>query len=459
MVTPNITKWDATNMEGFPVTNPIDETKKVISQIKDEVDLIVAAMHMGDEKEYDFYGSGADDVMESCPEIDIFIGAHFHMAISDRYFYNSEYYSPDEMGIYRDKNGKDITEEIKANGILFMMSSNWGKGLSVIDVEFKKEDGKWILKDISSDVKMVVKTDESGEMVIESSDEGLSEVLEPYHEKALADANSIIGEMVGGNLVPDYEIKYVTAAKMQPTAMIELINKVQIEYASEMAGMPVDVAAAAVFRGDSNIMEGEIKKSDMALIYKYDNTLYALEITGKQLKKYMEWSVQYYNTFNEGDLTISFDPAVKGYNYDMFYPVVYDVDISQPVGNRIKNLSHPDGTPIEDDEVLILAVNNYRANSHLLKPGGVFKEGDELPRFLAKSEDYAVYGDGRIRDLIRRFLVEKYDGILTPGYFNNWRIIGNNWNVIQREKAVECINKGEIEYNYFEPVKWEDISE
>ena len=81
--------------------------------------------------------------------------------------------------------------------------------------------------------------------------------------------------------------------------MIDLINRVQMYYGKQISGKNVDVAAAAAFRGDANIKEGPIAKSGTSLIYKYDNTLYVLEVTGKQLKEYMEWSASYYNTYKD----------------------------------------------------------------------------------------------------------------------------------------------------------------
>ncbi|GAI72824.1 unnamed protein product, partial [marine sediment metagenome] len=50
------------------------------------------------------------------------------------------------------------------------------------------------------------------------------------------------------------------------------------------------------------------KKKDVAFIYRYDNTLVGTKITGANLKKYMEWSANYYNPWKEGDVTISFNP-------------------------------------------------------------------------------------------------------------------------------------------------------
>ena len=139
-------------------------------------------------------------------------------------------------------------------------------------------------------------------------------------------------------------------------------------------------------------------------IYKFDNTLSVLKMTGKQLKQYMEWSASYYNTYKDGDLTVSFNYKTPGYNYDMFTGVKYQIDISKPAGSRIVNLTKMDGTPITDTDSLNIAVNNYRADNQLMSAGTIYK-ADELPKLLATSINKVNilgegYGDGRIRDLL-----------------------------------------------------------
>ena len=106
-----------------------------------------------------------------------------------------------------------------------------------------------------------------------------------------------------------------------------------------------------------NIAEGPLKKCDTANIYKFDNTLYALKITGSQLKKYMEWSFAYYNKYNPGDLTVSFNPNTPGYNFDMFAGVKYNVDISKDAGNRIVNLTKKDGSKMNDPDEFTYKLN------------------------------------------------------------------------------------------------------
>ena len=52
-------------------------------------------------------------------------------------------------------------------------------------------------------------------------------------------------------------------------------------------------------------------------------------MTGKQLRTYMEWSAEYYNTYMDGDLTVSFNPDIRMFNYDMFAGVNYEINVSK----------------------------------------------------------------------------------------------------------------------------------
>ncbi|MEG0720867.1 MAG: metallophosphoesterase, partial [Lachnospiraceae bacterium] len=81
MVTPNITRWDADNLKGYKVSDPVEETKKVIAEIKDKVDVLIAAEHMSESNEYDVKNSGVEDLTKACPELDLVIAAHEHKGV------------------------------------------------------------------------------------------------------------------------------------------------------------------------------------------------------------------------------------------------------------------------------------------------------------------------------------------------------------------------------------------
>ena len=245
----------------------------------------------------------------------------------------------------------------------------------------------------------------------------------------------MIGKLEGGILAPENEIAEIPTAQIQDTALMDLIQEVQMYYTD------ADVSAAALFIMDANLHEGDIRKCDTAQVYKYNNALYKLQMTGAQLKKYMKWTESYYNTYKPGDLTISFSEDMRAYNYDMFQGINYKINISNEVGNRIENLTWPDGIPVEDDDTFTIAVNNYRAISQLLTVGEVFQEGDDLPVLL----EMDVNGDiGGVRELIGQYISEVKGGTITPETDNNWKITGNNWNEEAHEKTVELLKSGKL---------------
>lgn len=399
MVTPNITRWDAANLKGYKVTDPVEETKKVIAEIKDKVDVIIAAEHMGEANEYGQKDSGVVDLANACPQLDAIIAAHEHKAVEGTYY----------------------------NNVLTVENKSGGQTVAKIDLKLQKgDDGKY---------KVVDRTSKLIETKEYQADNSVVNALSKYDEMAKKDANVVIGKLTGGDLVPADEIKGIAQVQLQETPMIHLINEVQLHYSG------ADVSAAACFNLAANMKAGDIRRCDTALIYKFANTLYKLEMTGAQLKKYMEWSASYYNTYKDGDLTVSYNPAIRAYLYDQFAGVNYDVNISKEPGNRIENLTRADGTQIKDTDKITIAVNNYRANSQLLTYGAVYKAGEKLPKLL----DIDIHGEiGGVRELIGDYIKNVKKGVITPEVSGNWKVTGNFWNKEFHQKVVDLAAAGKL---------------
>ncbi|WP_407536262.1 5'-nucleotidase C-terminal domain-containing protein [Cetobacterium somerae] len=161
-----------------------------------------------------------------------------------------------------------------------------------------------------------------------------------------------------------------------------------------------------------------------------------VNMTGENLLKYMEWSMNYYNQTEPGDVTISFNPKVRGYNYDMFDGVNYKVDISKPAGERIVDATI-NGQPIDPNKTYKVAVNNYRFGT--LMNLGLVTDKDKYYDSYEELQD-----GGRIRDLIVRYVQENLKGELNPKVDNNWSIIGFEENVPGKDAVIEKIRTGEI---------------
>ncbi len=398
MVTPNIVRWDAMNLKDWTVTDPLDETRKIIESIEGQYDVLVGLFHMGIDDEYNMENSGVTDILNACPEFDVMISSHEHALIT----------------------GEDI------NGVLVVQNKSQAQTMSVIYLTLENDGDGW---------KVADKTAESINIADYEADPEMVTLLQKYDDEAREDAMQVVGKLEGGPLAPENEIDVIPTAQIQDTALIDLINTVQMHYSG------AEVSETSLFVPEANLYPGDIHKCDMALIYKYDNTLYKLHMNGAQLKKYMEWSAQYYNTYKPGDLTISFDPEIRAYLFDMFDGVNYEVNIANEPGSRIENLTWPDGTLVKEDDEFDLAVNNYRASTQLLSPGEIFEE-DEMPELV----EIDIHGEiGGIRELIGDYIVNVKGGTIRPECDDNWRITGNDWDEELHEKAVEMLAAGELE--------------
>lgn len=399
MVTPNITRWDSKNLTGWKVTNPVEESRRIIDEIKDKVDVLIGVMHMDTENEYGVYGSGVTDLANACPEFDVIIAAHGH---------------------------KKIEGEV-INGVLVIENKNAGATLSEIHLQLQRQlNGRW---------KVTGRSSESIDIKDYAPDPELTALLASYDDRAKEDAVTPIGELRGGNMAPDNEIENIPQPMVQDTALLDFINEVQLYYTG------AQVSATAMTSMTSQMKEGVVRKCDMANIYTYQNTLYKLQMTGAQLRSYMEWSAAFFKTWQPDELTIAFDPSTRYYLYDAFEGVKYQIDISKEPGNRIQNLTWPDGKPVQDDDSFVIAVNNYRATTQLLVASDIFAPGDALPQLL----EIDVRGDlGGVRELLGEYIRTVKGGVIEPQVNNNWKLVGNNWKAAEHDQAVALLREGKL---------------
>lgn len=399
MLPPNVPLWEASapsHFAGLEFTGTLEETGKVIAELEGKYDVLVGAYHVGPDGEHGY--EGVEEIANTYPQFDVIFAGHAH---------------------------SKLTEEI--NGVKIIEPGAYGWALATADIEVVKSEAGYEVASVMTENL------ETADVVV---DAGITEDFAYVHEESVEDANTIVGDITADFIErPDYitgedNIETMPTAQIEDTAVIDLINDVQMFYTGS------DVSSAALFNFGSNLKEGDFKKKDVAFIYKYPNTLVGVNITGENLLKYMEWSAGYYNTYTNGDLTVSFNPDIRGYNYDMFSGMTYEIDITEEAGDRIKNVMI-DGQPVVMDQVYKLAVNNYRFGTLM---------GLELVTMDDKYYDsYDLMQDsGRIRDLIIKYTVEEKDGVLNPTVDNNWKITGVTFDAGLQEQAFDLVRSGEV---------------
>lgn len=398
-VPPHIPMWEASapeHFKGLKFQDPKDSVKQTLEELKGKYDVLIGAFHLGRQDEYG--KTGVFDLAKMYPEFDLIFAGHEHA----RY----------------------VTD---VDGTTVLEPGAYGWGVSTGEIRVTKKDGKWKIEDIKAK-NLETKGVEANKEILDK--------FKFVHDKSREEANKVIGKVTKrfidsvDYITGEDKVTTMPTSQLQDNAIIELINEVQKYYTK------ADVSAAAVFKFDSNLKEGDFKKKDVAFIYKYTNTLMGVNMTGENLLKYMEWSAKYYNQTKPGDVTISFNPEVRGYNYDMFEGVNYKIDISKPEGERIVDATI-NGQPIEPKKIYKVAVNNYRFGT--LMNLGLITDKDKYYDSYEELQD-----NGRIRDLIVKYVKENLNGELTPKVDNNWEIIGFDKNVPGKEAVIEKIKAGEI---------------
>lgn len=413
VVTPDVPIWDG-GKEGiedavFEAANIA--VKNEIKEIKDKVDIIIVQAHLGEYAEFDEENGSdsGDKILEDNPEINILQLAHNHVVINKKK-------GNTLIGAVRNL-ARDIARfELVLDDKNRVIDSS----LSVIDMKNYPIDNT--LRE--------------------------NKLIKEAHEKTIAyirGGASEDGQSKGATLgsttdkfQPENEIKGIPEGKLRDTPVMYLINKVQL------LNSGADVSAAALFKDTSDLPKGDLNYGNIFDIYKFDNTLYRVKVTGRELKNYMEWSAECYNTWEYGDINISFDPEYPGYLYDMFLGVDYEIDLSQPKGKRIKNVMYK-GHPLRDNEELLLAVNNYRYSS-ALKGKGLVSGKKEWESSMS------------IRDMIVDYI--KNNSPIKPEVANNWKIVGVNLRKDdpRRVEIIKQINEGKLETPYNKSYKIDMLS-
>jgi len=383
LTNPNIPRWDGTKVQSIEFTTPLDAAEKHIGEMKEKgVDLIFLSTHIGFESEYG--GDGADEIVAKLPEIAGVLTGHAH-----------------------------VTEEQKVGNTLIGAAKNAGAQVVRFDFELANENDEW--KIVDSAVKVIDVTEYP-------ASEELKEYAKEYHDKTMEFVFDTIIGTVTEDFAPESEIPGIPEAQLKDTALIDLINDVQLKYTG------ADVSAAALFSQYSNLRAGDVNYANIFEIYKYPNTLVAVEVTGAELKDYMEWSAAYYNTFTPGDINISFNPDIRVYNYDMFQGVDYKIDLSKPTGERIVDLMFK-GEPVKAEDTFKLAINNYR-HSGLQGMG------------IIKNDTYFDSDPKSLRSFIADYIAE--NSPISPITDNNWEIINADVNHPLRKYIIEEIKAGNI---------------
>lgn len=380
---PHIPLWDGAKVDSLEFKGLTETAQAVVAEMKDpegeDCDIVIASIHAGRQNTDE--QAAAFNVMDNVPEIDAYLLGHDHSS-----------YTNETDGFGRDT----IYGGVKDTGAEALR----------IDLDVKEvAEGEWEVDQTS---------EKSGAQILYSkdyvADQGFLDATQSYHDNTQNFISTEIGQ-ASADFLPTQEIAGIPEALLRPTAMISLINNVQ----REVTG--AQIAAGALFKEDSALPAGPLTYANVFDIYKYPNTLVKTEITGANLKKYMENQAAFYQQYQPGDVTISFEAGTRVYNYDIFSGIDYKIDISKPVGERIVSATI-DGQPINDGATYTIAMNNYRYTGLVDSKVGIISP--EAPTTDTDPDT--------LRGEIVKYIREK--GTINPEdeIEENWEVVGADLN-------------------------------
>jgi len=385
ITTPSIPDWESEeHYRGYHFENGVDAARRAVAEVREREhpDVVILAAHSGLDRgpqppAVPTGDSREDSIYQIATEvkgIDAIVFGHTHQQLA----------------------------ELRLGDVLLMQPKNWGMSLGRMDLVLDRDaSGAW--KIISKTSRLIPVTAST------PADAKVMEIGRPYHELAERYLNTQIAD---APVSLDARL-----ARVQDTAMLDAVQRVQLFYSK------ADVSFVSAFNTRVAIPKGPVTVREIAALYVYENELYAIEGSGKMVREALENAARYFETCS-GDCSQGplINRRVIGYNYDMAEGVDYEIDLTRPVGDRIRNLRWH-GQPLQDTQPLRIAVNNYRSGGsagYTTFRGAkiVWRSGDE------------------IRDLVIRYYIEHKELPTKP--VGNWRIVPENARkTLEKEASTE----------------------
>lgn len=330
VVTDWVNLWEREeNIKNFEITDAFKGAKAALDGLKKEnTDLNILIYHGGYEIDLES-GKKLSDTTENIGgkiskelDFDIILAGHQHMEIAG-----------------------------KINNTLAIETPANGTKAALVEIDLDKKEMK------ASFIEPKL-----GENPLIKKYQDVEEKVQDYLDKPIA--------KLSRDYLPEDRIKMA----LEGSDLADLINKIQIEYTD------ADISITSF----ANVISG-LKKNlttrDVLNTYRFPNTFLVLEIDGKTLREALEQNYTYIQYDGNYKIAKKFlEPKEEHYNFDYFYGIDYEKDLTKKVGERIGKIFFKD-KEVKDSDKFSLVMNNYRATGaggfHMYKDLKVLKNYDK----------------------------------------------------------------------------------
>lgn len=390
MITPAIPSWLPEQLwSGLHFEDMEDCARKWVKIIreKENPDVLVGLFHAGPEgnKLDNVVENGSGNVAKSVPGFDVVFMGHDH---TRRY---------------------EKVVNVEGDSVLLIDPANMSKVVSEVTFTVKKQDGKVVSKQVEG--KLV-------NMDGYAPDADFLNIFSGAYETTMDFVSRNIGR-----------IEHAISSKeafFGPSAFVDLIHQLQLDITG------ADISFCAPLSAYAEIKKGDICVSDMFNLYKYENLLYTMKLTGKEIKDFLEMSYALWTNQMQSpdDHLMLLNEEDNGFgrfknpsfNFDSAAGIIYTVDVTKPQGEKIRIERMANGEPFDLNKTYRVAVNSYRGNGG----GDLLTKGAGIPKTeLAKRIVYSTDKD------LRYYLMKRIEEVkvLDPKPLNQWKFIPEEWTV------------------------------
>lgn len=398
MTNPNISNWLAPHLwndiEFQEIVTSMEYWVQYVRE-KEQPHFVIAAIHAGlGDEDSDSMENPARYVARNVKGIDLMLAAHDHK----------------------------VTAEKVQNGdkeIWVLEAGSRAAALSKASVELIVKDGKVVASNVIGESVSMADVMPDAEYMAHFRNEFL---------KVKEFTNREVGNL--SNTITSRD------AYFGPSVYIDMIHTLQLNATG------ADISFAAPLSFNATIEKGVLNYQNLLDIYPFENQLNVIELTGQEIKDYLEFS--YDNWVNENAvknghlLNIKKDEKRNrwsfnhpSFNFDSAAGIIYEVDITKDYGERINIISMADGTNFDRNATYKVALTSYRASGggYLLEHGAGIAKEDIQGRIVELHPD------------IREILYDQIqaNGTLHAEKLNHWRFVPNNVAAILAERDYKLL--------------------
>ena len=392
MLTPAIPNWlNRSIWKGIEFEEMVSCAKKWVKYIQEneKPDLLFGLFHSGFNGGIhtpDYDEDATEAVAKEVPGFDIIFFGHDHM-LHNEWVTNCE--------------GKKV---------LCIDPSCYVKYIAEADITLKYKDDQLVSKQIKG-------------KLVNVENETIDEQMLQHFQPKIDEVKAYVARKIGRFEHPVYSRE----GFFGNSAFTDLIHNLQLK----ISGADVSFNAPLAF--DNVIQAGEVTQADMFKLYRFENLMFVLRMTGEEIHKYLEFSYSLWaNTMTSPDdhaLLLNdaskYDQQRTGFmnytfNFDSAAGIDYVVDLTKPVGQKVNILQMTNGEPFDESKWYKVVMNSYRANGggELLTRGAGIPQDSLESRVLFHTDmDQRHYLTEKIHEL----------GSVDPQPNHNWRFVPEAW--------------------------------